>query len=61
MNVSNDIPMHKNLAQGKNPPVSGPPTREKYKEGGAVKGHGSHGHGKGVPGMPSHGKKMPGK
>lgn len=57
--MSDDIPQHKNLAQGKNPPVSGPPTREKYREGGSV--HGSHGHGKGVPKMPSHGKKMPGK
>jgi len=57
--VSNDVPMHKNLAQGKNPPVSGPPTKEKYATGGSVKGHG---HSKGVPGHGSHGfKKMPGK
>jgi hypothetical protein len=56
--MSNDIPQHKSMAQGKNPPVSGPPTKEKYATGGKVKGHG---HGKGVPGMPSHGKKMPGK
>lgn len=57
--MSDDIPQHKSMAQGKNPSASGPPTREKYKEGGSV--HGSHGHGRGVPKMPSHGKKMPGK
>jgi hypothetical protein len=57
--MSNDIPQHKSLAMGKSPATSGPPTREKYREGGSV--HGSHGHGKGVPKMPSHGKKMPGK
>lgn len=59
--MSEDIPQHKSMAQGKMPGASGPPTKEKYAGGGSVKGHGSHGHGKGVPSMPSHGKKMPGK
>lgn len=45
-----DIPQHKKMAMGEKPSNSGAPTREKYAKGGAVSGHGSHGHGKGVPG-----------
>lgn len=56
-----DMPQHKGMAMGKKTPSnSGPPTKDKYREGGSV--HGSHGHGRGVPGHDAHGhKKMPGK